>query len=588
MASITEGSVTNYYTSIQAAVNAASTTAIDTINVAPGTYTENVTISTPVILTGASGAKLVVPNVNESNGITVTANNVTIQGLDIEGPANSSYTTYAWGSINTRGIVIKNGVTGFTITNNKIENLRNDILIDGRNTGSVTNNIIDNSKSGISVQYTDGSGITITGNSQGTYGNDWGMNLHLNGYWDGTTIHSNPYPGGAAPTSAQTIINSDSSANGGWTVQDQSYVSANRTAVTVADTGTPTAQGDPLGPISTIQNGIAAVVPGGTVNVTAGSYAENVTVNNSVHLLGPNAMVNPNTTATRNTEATLTGTIVDYAGNTDIKGFTITDPSYGGGTIKGIHIYSAGPVISNINVENNIFSNITNSQAHGSYGVMVQGVVSNVNVSDNKLDGITSAGWAHAIEVTPTANASAVPQNVTVDGNSFSDVSSSNVTPDAYAFSNDWDSDTNNYADASQVTFHNNSLGGLMVRNLDAATSTLDATNNWWGSATSPASQVSAGVNYTPWYADAGMKALSSGGSTVTVSSGNFVPQTSSGTATLPTGTSDLKMGGGSTLDLSDATVATSSSATIDGNPAVALTKTVTLNSGTSGAITLS
>ncbi|MDR3582217.1 MAG: peptidoglycan-binding protein [Candidatus Pacebacteria bacterium] len=258
------------FKTIQEGVNAASSGA--TVSVAAGTYTENVTVPTSVTLAGAPGAKLVVMDGAASNGFSVTANNVTIQGFDIEGPANSSYVTYPWGSNISRGIVIGNGVTGFAITNNTIENLRNDILIDGRNTGSVTNNVIDNSKSGISVQYTDGAGITIAGNHQGTYGNDWGLNLHLNGYWEGSTVHSNPYPGGAASTAAQAVILADSSANSGWTVQDQAYTSSNRTAVTVSTTGTATAQGDPLGPINAIQNGVNAVVPGGTVNIVAGTY----------------------------------------------------------------------------------------------------------------------------------------------------------------------------------------------------------------------------------------------------------------------------------------------------------------------------
>ncbi|HVZ76115.1 MAG TPA: SdrD B-like domain-containing protein [Candidatus Paceibacterota bacterium] len=265
------------YCTIQAAVNHASSG--DTINVAAGTYTEDVIISTPVTITGATGAKLVVADGASSNGFTINANNVTIQGFDIEGPADQSYTTYPWGSNITRGIVVKNGFTGFTITNNTIANLRNDILIDGRNTtGSVTNNVIDNSKSGISVQYTDGTGITISGNTQGLYGNDWGMNLHLNGNWDGTTVHSNPYPGGTAPLATQSAILALSTANAGWSVQDQGYTAANRTAVTVATTGAAGAQGDPLGPIDTFQNGVNAVVTGGTVNVAAGTYSGNVVI----------------------------------------------------------------------------------------------------------------------------------------------------------------------------------------------------------------------------------------------------------------------------------------------------------------------
>ena len=89
--------------------------------------------------------------------------------------------------------------------NNNIHDLRNGILIDGRNTGSVTGNRIENTKSGISVQYTDATGITISGNSEGSIGNEWGLNLHLNGFLDGGTIYSNPPCDGAKPGVAAGI-----------------------------------------------------------------------------------------------------------------------------------------------------------------------------------------------------------------------------------------------------------------------------------------------------------------------------------------------------------------------------------------------
>lgn len=280
-----DGTSAHPFTTIQAAIDDASTTNGETIHVAAGTYAENVNVTKSVTISGDSGAKIVVTTTTV-NGIDINANDVTIQGLDIEGPANQSYMTFAWGNDITRGIAVHNGVTNFTITNNTIANLRNDILVDGRNTGSITNNIIDNSKSGISIQYTDagvgnteGYAVTISGNHEGTYGNDWGLNAHLNGHYVGSTYFSNSQKIATnAPASVQTTLLANSSANGGWTVQDQGYSTMNRTAVTVATTGTATAQGDPLGPIDTIQHGVDALVPGGTVNVSAGTYTGNVVI----------------------------------------------------------------------------------------------------------------------------------------------------------------------------------------------------------------------------------------------------------------------------------------------------------------------
>ena len=76
--------------------------------------------------------------------------------------------TYPWGANVSRGIVVRRGATAFALANNNIHDIRTGILIDGRDsagtgtvTGSVTGNVIENTKSGISIQYTDGSGIIV-------------------------------------------------------------------------------------------------------------------------------------------------------------------------------------------------------------------------------------------------------------------------------------------------------------------------------------------------------------------------------------------------------------------------------------------
>ncbi len=218
-----------------------------TVNVAAGTYSDPAVSITKsgISLVGATGAKITVSTAT-TNGIDIWANNDSISGFEITGPAEgTSYLTFAWGGDITRGIAVHNGATNFSITGNNIHGLRNDILIDGRNTGSVTGNTIDNSKSGISIQYTDaGAGNTegytvdISGNTEGTFGNEWGMNVHLNGHYDDATTSTGYHGNGDkiaadAPPSVQTALLAASSANGGWRVQDQGYSNSNRTAVTV-------------------------------------------------------------------------------------------------------------------------------------------------------------------------------------------------------------------------------------------------------------------------------------------------------------------------------------------------------------------
>lgn len=291
--------------SIQRGVDAAS--AGNTVNVAAGNYTERVKVNkTNLTLAGQAGAKIMVPDDPSFDGITIEANNATVSGFEIVGPLTSPYYTYytsatypngfPWSSI-SRGIVASRGATGFVITNNNIHDVRTGILIDGRDsgqgaiTGSVTGNIIENTKSGISVQYTDGTDgagltrITMAGNSEGPIGNEWGINLHLNGFLDGgTTYTDNPHR--TAPTLAwQQALLDLSASNGGWAVQDQGYSSSNRTQAMVAtSTGPATTQGSRLTPFTSVQSGVDAVVTGGKVTVAAGSYAENLVLNNRYNL----------------------------------------------------------------------------------------------------------------------------------------------------------------------------------------------------------------------------------------------------------------------------------------------------------------
>ncbi len=290
--------------SIQDAVKIAKTGTAGagaTVELQAGTFNEQVTLNKAnLTLRGVQGsngeqlAKLVVPDATEVNGIAIGANNVTVQGVEIAGPVSSPYYDYyATSRANiSRGIAVGDGITGFTIRDNNIHDVRNGILIHGRNsTGSVSANRIENTKSGISVQYTDAAGISIANNREGTVGNEWGLNLHLNGHLDGSgNILSNSTPIAAAPTTTwQQSLLSLSTSNNGWAVQDQGYTSSNRTQVNVAASGGATSnQGSRLTPLDSLQGGVNAVVAGGRVNVLAGTHflASTLNVNKAVTLAG--------------------------------------------------------------------------------------------------------------------------------------------------------------------------------------------------------------------------------------------------------------------------------------------------------------
>lgn len=269
--------------SMATAINQSSTGA--TINVGAGTYVEQITLNKAGLTLKGDGAKLQVPDLAEVNAITISANNVTVEGMEIAGPLNGvpyytyyrSEPGYTTPSNISRGIVVAGGVANFTIRNNNVHDVRTGVLINGLgNSGSVAGNTIENTKSGISVQYTGGTDIAMTGNRDkvGGVGNEWGVNLNLN-----------KSPKLDTPTLEwQQKLLDLSAANSGWTVQDQGYTSANRTHVTVATGGGSGNQGSRLTPINTIQGGMNATVRGGTVNVMAGSYAESLSVDRQLNL----------------------------------------------------------------------------------------------------------------------------------------------------------------------------------------------------------------------------------------------------------------------------------------------------------------
>lgn len=256
-----------------------------TINVGAGTYAQQFTLNKAnMTLKGETGAKLEVPDLGDVNAITINANNVTVEGMEIAGPINAPYYDYyAISRPNnvSRGIFVQSGARGFTLRNNNIHDVRTGILIDGNNgTGNtVSGNRIENTKSGISVQYTGGAGIEIANNREGDVGNEWGLNLNLNRYANDAAKE------GAPTLTWQQHLLDLSAANQGWKVQDQGYRAANRTHVNVAKTPSgANNQGSVLTPINTLQGGVNAVVRGGRVEVKSDTYAESVTVDRLMNL----------------------------------------------------------------------------------------------------------------------------------------------------------------------------------------------------------------------------------------------------------------------------------------------------------------
>ena len=263
-----------------------------TLNLAAGDYAAGASINAANVTVDGGGVARIIADQNGQDGLIVngTGDGAVIQGLTFIGQADAAYDEFAWGSTITRGVVLRNGAENVTVTNNVITGVRNGILIDGRNDGSIiTDNVIDNTKSAISVQYTDGSNLTLTGNAEGAFGNEWGINVHLNGVWNGSTISPSAGSLGANPSAAaQQHLLDLSNANSGMSVYNQAYSASNRTHVYVDANGSPTGQGAAPTPISTVQGGVSAVVNGGQVFVADGLYTFTSTLNidKSLSLIG--------------------------------------------------------------------------------------------------------------------------------------------------------------------------------------------------------------------------------------------------------------------------------------------------------------
>lgn len=518
------GTSDNPYPTIDAAMAAA----VDGDNIMiSGTVvtTTSVNVNKAVTISGVNTGRIETSGSN--NIFTITSPNVTVTGLQIAKTdkttvsgligiqandvtiSNNTFTgqfVIGDGDV-VRGLEIST-VTGFSITGNSFSNLRQPAYINDNATGTVSNNSVTGTKGWVVVAN---SNVTFTGNT-----------------FSGNVVDIAFIPG--TPNN-YTDVNAISAANNNAVVENQAFATPMLNHAYVDANATTTGNGLKGSPYKTISEAFARVVDGGTITVAAGSYSENLSVTKPVSIEGPNMSVSG--MGSRGAEAVITGSVFINASSTSFKGFTVTNPSYSGVTIKGVHVYGDSSTLTNITVSNNIITAIHNGNTKGAYGIMVQGVVDGVTVDGNKIDSIVSSGWARGIEVTPTGGSTTVPQHVTITNNSIMGISS--ATGDEYDFSSDW-SDTNSVvADASQITFQRNILSGFSVKNLDTAHA-LNVTQNYWGSTTpeSFATTTATGtISYNPWYMDAGLTTLYSAPATttapITVTSSDVAPQTGGG-----------------------------------------------------------
>lgn len=163
-------------------------------------------------------------------------------------------------------------------------------------------------------------------------------------------------------------------------------------SIYVATTGDDNNTGSAASPLRTIQKAIDVAVATNTIEVTAGTYNEQVIVNKSLTILGPNAAISPNT-GNRVAEAVLANSATGrafsiYSGNTDV-------------VISGFKFEGGSPIHDGNDTNNPNTSDVTFSK--------------NLVVNANQIYAGTSTSWADCIitdnkfeDINATANSNAM------------------------------------------------------------------------------------------------------------------------------------------------------------------------------------
>ena len=328
-----------YYATIQEAMNAAAPGDTITVN---GTHvlTSVVNVNKAVTLTCATGAKIQVSGTGDRFDVSAAA---TIQDCEIEktdevgqqdiirlrasGITIKDNTIWGyWDKADpyyvSRAMIINaGGFSDILITGNEIYGLRQPAYISGTHTGTISNNYVHDTKGWV----LEGGNLTFTGNT-------WANNIG-----DIAILGPNgTYPG--VPAEFYTDIVAMSAANNGAVIEDQRMSPALLSVVYVDDNAAAGGNGTQATPYQTIQDGINRVISGGTVNIAAGTYAELLTINKEITLLGPNAGISAGVTpGMRVPEATVTfptGLPIDSylvsitSDNVTIDGFDFTYQEY--------------------------------------------------------------------------------------------------------------------------------------------------------------------------------------------------------------------------------------------------------------------
>ncbi|GAP15390.1 protein containg parallel beta-helix repeat [Longilinea arvoryzae] len=445
------------FSTIQAAVNAA--TAGDTINVAPGVYLEEVNLNKAGLrLMGAGYETATIMGRKDTGGantLTLAANNLLVDGFTITRDGNN-VTDWA-DNVKTQGVIFNQSTTGSTLQNCRVTGNRNGVYLNNTQNQTVRNNIITNNRTGVQLvnnvtglvvseneiannwtmgvlfnfntgSYTTSVQITnnnISGNWYGEIQNRWAVDngvMNVSGNWFGnttitTSTENSSEPGYASlipvefggtstpPSTPVAIIGGVQSA----------MVDYSPWLVYGADTDDtkPGFQGDffalnvnddspQSGAVARIQEGVDLVAVGGTVNVLAGTYTEQVTISKEITLNGDGrasiiqsfaAMPACFTTSAANRPVVC----VKDTDNVTITGFTIDGLGLGNSNSRfvGVAFRNAGGTLQDNTVQDIRDTPFSGAQGGVAiYAMNDDAVARTIHVLNNTVTGFQKTGIA--------------------------------------------------------------------------------------------------------------------------------------------------------------------------------------------------
>jgi hypothetical protein len=476
------------YSSISSAVVAANPG--NTVRVCPGTYptASTITLNKAITILGVGPTKPVIQgslattSAGAHNVFHATADNVTLDNLEIQKTDVGGLQELIWvqgnnftaqnnliygphpgaiwdaAGVTSRAFIVSVS-NNLNLVNNTIHTLRQPAYMSGSNTsgGTITGNNVSGTK-----------GWVVEGGNFVFSGNTWGE--PQNQSCDIALLAS------LTPTNIATyeplLALSTNNDNAFVCAQYGTPVDGRATAY-VNDGAGPGGNGSDNTNYTSINTGIAGALTGGTVQVAAGTYTEDVTVNKTVKVLG----AGPTGTTVFGTKGDATNsTFIIAANNVELSGFTITrqgnNPAdwYGAnGTLNtaGLSIQSSP---TGTNIHDNLFvGNRTGIDINNSSGHSIHN-----NVLDNNRTGL--------IFRNQTDNITFVENNVTNSwtvGIVFLDGSGGTNTPVQTALNSSFFN--NNFSGNWYGSIVDRQSGGSLPA--PGTTSLKNFSGNWFGTA---------------------------------------------------------------------------------------------------------